>query len=339
MRAGFAHVRVRMSRRAPSGRDIVPAVRGCGHDLIPVLYALVGVRCEAHSRPPGSTEMASWEREQIRMWLGISVLFIVLVVSLVLRRWWVSGIALLGVAGGLAPSWPPRRARFQPHAPPSRRRCASQRVREARQTEPTRPPTASDLSETISTAAEASRPSSGSVRRTRPAPCPGGRGTAPRAPHAPAGAPRPRSGHAGEACWRGRRPGRPSGGRPTVRLAAWWGPQSLRRAAGGDSGEARGQRPDGRDVDHSAAWRPARLRRHGSLRGQHQNDCPDSLAARSLAARPSPCAAASPTRRVVIGLFIHRYECGVVVSHERNTFGTPSSFYEGSSASSQAAST
>jgi hypothetical protein len=36
------------------------------------------------------------------MWLGISVLFIVLVVSLVLRRWWVSGIALLGVAGGLA---------------------------------------------------------------------------------------------------------------------------------------------------------------------------------------------------------------------------------------------
>ena len=91
------------------------------------------------------------------MWLGISVLFILLVVSLVLRRWWVSGIALLGVAGGLAVLAYPARTVPNPRAPlETAVHVAARASKPGLPSLPSLPPSPTG-SETVSTAAEAAQ--------------------------------------------------------------------------------------------------------------------------------------------------------------------------------------
>ena len=91
------------------------------------------------------------------MWLGISVLGIVLVVALVARRWWVRGIALLGVAGGLVVLASQARPVPPPRAPlETAVRVAARASKPGLPSLPSLPPAPTE-SETVSTAAEAAQ--------------------------------------------------------------------------------------------------------------------------------------------------------------------------------------
>ena len=100
------------------------------------------------------------------MWLGISVLGIVLVVALIVRRWWVRGIALLGVAGGLAVLAFQARTVSPPRAPlETAVRIAARASKLGLPSLPSLPP-APPGSEPVSTAAEAAQ----AIQRFRTAP-------------------------------------------------------------------------------------------------------------------------------------------------------------------------
>ena len=67
-----------------------------------------------------------------------------------------------------------------------------------------------------------------------------------------------------------------------VRLPEGESPQSVPRAAGRDSGEARREKRHGLSVDDPRERRRARTPDRGELRGWHQKDCPPSLAGRAV---------------------------------------------------------
>src|SRR5713101_6600644 len=85
-------------------------------------------------------------------------------------------------------------------------------------------------------------------------------------------------------------PPHPTRHRTTASHPNGYGTQIVRQAEGGDSGEARREKPHGLYVDHHGAWRRERTTGRWELRGQHKKDCLQPLAERAV----KPLAPLSP---------------------------------------------